>query len=129
MLLDAEGAGRFGVGLRLGLAARGALALALARRLCMPRVRPCLALIKLGGPSAIRRYTVHFLLKVKRDVALHVAFGQAPERLGGRVRGPLGLLLPGLSGSLSESELLLESVDLLLELESAGGGAVCVGGV
>ena len=68
--------------------------LALARRLCMPRVRPCLALIKLGGHSAIRRYTVHFLMNVKRDVALQVALGQAPERLGGRVRGPLGLLLP-----------------------------------
>ena len=58
VFLDAEGAARFTVGLTLarpGLAALGVLslrtvllALALVRRPCMPRVRPCLALIKLG---------------------------------------------------------------------------------
>lgn len=107
VFLDAEGAARFTVGLtlaRVGLAAKGTLsltsvlfALALARRPCIPRVRSCLALIKLGGQRAIRRYTVHFLMNVKRDVALQVALGQAPERGGGPFRGPHGLFLPGLS--------------------------------
>jgi hypothetical protein len=98
-LLETEGALRFTVDLtraRLGLASKGTLsltsgllALVLVRQPCMPRARPCLTLIKLGEQGDILIHTGLTLLNECCDVALHVAVGQAPERLGGPIRhGP-----------------------------------------